>query len=60
MWWSGSDQVDDDVDVTACCFGVWASLLCFIHQGLSDVPLHTRQIDVEATSATNSSRDVEP
>src|SRR5260370_13905327 len=46
---SGSGQVDYDVDIAPCCFGVRARLMCFIHQGLGDFPLHTRQADVEAS-----------
>jgi hypothetical protein len=46
---SGSNQVDDDVDIAACCFGVRARLMGFIHQGLSDLPLHTRQADGKAS-----------
>jgi len=46
---SGSDQVDYDVDIAACCFGIRARLTCFIHQSLGDFPLHTGQADVKAS-----------
>src|SRR5258708_19984840 len=46
---SGSDQIDCNVDIAVCCFGVRARLMGFIHQGLGDLPLHTRQADVEAS-----------
>src|SRR5271165_7553853 len=44
-----SQQVDDDVDIAACCLGVRAALMCLVHQGLGDLPLHPRQADVEAS-----------
>ena len=46
---SGLNQVDHDVDMAACRFGVHARLMCFIRQSLSDLPLHARQADAKAS-----------
>ena len=47
---SGSDHVDDHVDVAAYRFGIRARLVRCVRQGLGDAALQTRHADVEASS----------
>ena len=47
--WSGSHDVDRDVDVPACGLGIGTRLVCGVHQGLGDLALHPGQADVEAS-----------
>lgn len=45
---SACDNVDYDINITANCLRVHAHLTCLIHQGLSDIQVHTWQADVKA------------
>jgi len=45
-----SHDVDRDVDVSPCGLGIGTRLMRGIHNGSSDVALHARQADVEASS----------
>jgi hypothetical protein len=49
-WPSGSDKLDGDIDVAAGGFGINASLVCGVDQGLGGFAPDARQADVEANS----------
>ena len=45
---SGLDQVSHEVDVASCGSGIRTRLVRYVHQGLGDFLVQTRQVDVEA------------
>ena len=49
MRFPASDKFDRDLDIAASCPRISTRLMCFIHQGLSDLSLDARQADVEAS-----------
>jgi len=46
---SGLDQIDRDVDVATCGFGIWTGLVRRIRQGPGDFALQTWQADVKTS-----------
>lgn len=44
------NQVDHDVDVTACGFGIRADLVRGVHDGLGHLAFQTRQADIETST----------